>query len=311
MKTSLRALALALACACLPSLGADNVEGRTVPLFDAKDPAISRRIMLSVTKPADTLPPLSAFNGRIQAQPGVSAGAMALGTILGTLLIKGMNDSEEKAAHEFSSGLVQALSEMEMNRELAAELGKELERTGYMKGALLEEVSDPSDLEQPGLLVRITERDIFTLDARYAFDPRFTSLHLLTTVRLWRKDETKPLYTARLHYVSRSVDSRGAKRQWIADDGAMLTAFLREAVVETAGMFAADAALRATGDVVPNDTVQASWLAAETGKTVSSELTLLMKGESRIWGRAASAQGEETISLPMETATIFQDAAGR
>ena len=36
-----------------------------------------------------------------------------------------------------------------------------------------------------------------------------------------------------------------------------------------------------------------------------------MKGESRIWGRAASAQGEETISLPMENATIFQDAAGR
>jgi hypothetical protein len=311
MKTSLRALALALACACLPSLGADKVEGSTVPLFDAKDPVISRRIMLRVTNPADTLPPLNAFNGRIQGQPGASPGANALGVVLGTLLIKGMNESNERAAREFSSGLEQALSEIDMSRELAAELGKELERTGYMKGASLEEVSDPSDLEQPGLLVRITERDIFTLDARYVFDSRFTSLHLLTTVRLWRKDDTKPLYTARLHYVSRRVDEGGAKRQWIADDGAMLTAFLREAAVETAGMFVADAALRAIGNVVPNDTVQASWVAAETGKTVSSELTLLMKGESRIWGRAKSAQGEETISLPMENATILEESASR
>jgi hypothetical protein len=307
----MRALALALACACPPSSGADEVEGKTAPLFDTKDPAISRRIMLSVTKPADTLPPLSAFNGRIQAQPGVSAGAMALGTVLGTLLIKGMNDSEEKAAREFSSGLAQALSEMDMNREFAAELGRELERTDHLKGASLEEVSDPSDLEQPGLLIRITERDIFTLDARYAFDPRFTSLHFLTTARLWRKDEARPLYTARLHYVSRSVDGSGAKRQWIEDDGAMLTAFLREAVVETAGMFIADAALRAARDVVPNDTVQGSWLAAETGKTVSSEITLLMRRETRIWGRVTSAQGEEMISLLRENATIFEDAASR
>jgi len=311
MKTSLRASALALACACLPSLGADKGEGSTVPLFDAKDPAIPRRIMLSVTKPADTLPPLNAFNGRIQAQPGASPGATALGVVLGTLLIKGMNDSKERAAREFSSGIEQALSEMDMNRELAAALGKELERTGYMKGASLEEVSDPSDLEQPGLMVRITERDIFTLDARYVFDSRYTSLHLLTTARLWRKGDIRPLYTARLHYVSRRVDEGGAKKQWIADDGAMLTAFLREGVVETAGIFVADAALRAAGNVVPDDTVQASWVAAETGKTVSSELTLLMKGESRIWGRVTSAQGEETISLPMENATIFEESAGR
>jgi hypothetical protein len=36
-----------------------------------------------------------------------------------------------------------------------------------------------------------------------------------------------------------------------------------------------------------------------------------MKGESRIWGRAKSAQGEETISLPMENATILEESASR
>ena len=312
MRGSSCILALALAGACPAVAAADAVPGDVVPAFDAKDPRVPRRILLNVTRPADTLPKLPGMGGTVTAPPGASAGAVAAGVIIGTLFIKGMNDAQERAAREFSSTVAQALSSVDMRRELAEGLRRETGRTGALKGAFIEEAADPSDLEQPGLLVRIAERDIFTIETLSVFDPRYTSLHVLSTAKLWRKDATRPLYTARLHYVSRSFADEGeAKRQWIADNGALLAALLREAAAETAGMFVADAARRAAAGGASGETVQAKWTDPRTGRKIDAPIALLLQGQARVRGRTAPAQGDEIVSLPSDNVTIYVEAPAR
>lgn len=312
MRGSSFVLALALACACPAVAAADAVPAEAAPAFDARDPGVSRRIMLNVTRPADTLPKLPGMAGTVQAPPGASAGAMAAGMIIGTLIIKSMNDGQERTAREFSSTVAQALSSVDMRREVAEGLRKETGRTGALKGAFIEEAADPSDLEQPGLLVRIVERDIFTIEMISVFDPRYTSLHVLSTAKLWRKDGTRPLYTARLHYVSRSFADEGeAKKQWIADNGALLAALLREAAAETAGMFVADAARRASGAGPSGDSVQASWTDPRTGKKIEAPISLVTRGQARVRGHAGPAQADELVSLPSDNVTIYVEAPAR
>jgi hypothetical protein len=305
-------LALALACACPAVPAAEVLQAEAAPAFDVKNPGAPRRIMLYVTRPAETLPNLPGMAGTVQAPPGASAGAMAAGMIIGTLLIKSINDSQERAAREFSSTVAQALSSLDMRRELAEQLRTEIERTGTLKGAAFEEAADPSDLEQPGLLVRIAERDIFTIEALSGFDPHYTSLHFVSTVRLWRKDEARPLYSARLHYVSRSFADEGeAKREWIANNGALLNDLLREAAAETAGMFVADAARRASGASPSVDSVQASWTDARSGKKIDAPINLVRQGPARVWGHTPAAHAGELISLPSDNVTIFVEAPAR
>lgn len=296
-------LAAGLVCpALLAAQGREQKESSSV--LDAKDPVQSRRIMLGVAPPAHTLAAPLLMPAQVQPPPGTSAGAAALGSLVATLFIRGIEGDKERAAAEFAAGLGHALSGIDLPRELADQLRKQLERAGYLKGAVLEEVSDAADLEQPGLLLRILERDIFTLDARCVFDRNMTSLHLFTSVRLWRKDGFKPVYAARLHYVSKSfADEQEARRRWIADEGRLLRRSLQEGIAETARMFVADTALRAAGGSLPAGTVQASWIAPDTGKAAPSAIYMLEAGEERILGRRASP--EETISIPRESAAMF------
>jgi hypothetical protein len=283
----------------------DADQKSSAPLFDAKDPAIARRIMLSVAPPAETLAAQFVYYGGAYVPPGTSPGTAAIGTVLGLLLVRGIEDGKARAVAEFAAGVNDALSQVDIASELADELRRELERTGYLKGAVLERVNDASDLEQPGLLVRIEERDIFALDVRCAFDRQITSLHLFTSVRLWRKDDPTPVYAARLHYISKSFsEEQEARRLWIADNGALLKRTLREGIAETARVFVADTALRAGSGVLPAEPAQAAWIAAETGKTAPGALYVLTQTEDRVVGRT-KAPAEETVSVPREHAANF------
>ena len=295
---------------CPGMLAAQELEKKPpAAVFDAKDPAITRRIMLNVAKPAETLAAPMVFYGPVaQPPPGTSPGAAAIGNVLGMLIVSRIEAGKDRTVAEFASGVTQALSGLDMRRELADALRKELERTGHLKGAVLEEVADASDVEQPGLLVRIQERDIFTLDVRCVFDRRMTSLHLLSGVRFWRKDDFKPLHSAQLHYVSKSFgDESEARRRWIEDDGALLKQSLREGIVETARMFAADTALRSSDAALPAETVEASWIAPETGNSAPAPIHVLARGEGRILGQNR-APAEKTVSIPQEGAATFADA---
>jgi hypothetical protein len=206
---------------------------------------------------------------------------------------------------EFAAGVKNALSDLNMTHELAEAMRSEIEHIAHLKGAVLERVTDATDLEQPGLLVRIEERDIFTIEVRCAFDRQLRSLHLFTSVRLWRKDDPRPLYDGRLHYVSRSfVDEEEARRLWIAENGALLKQAFREGIAETARMFVLDNAVRTGLRELPAETSEATWMAAESGKAAPGTVHVLTQSGERVMGRVKTP-AEETVSFPREHAARF------
>jgi hypothetical protein len=305
VKNFIRGSFIALSALSATAIAQGTQPKASVLALDIRSAGIARRIMLSVAPPAESLTAQFVFHGGVQAPPGTSPGAAAAGTLIGLLIVKSMEDSKQRGVAEFTAGVNDALSQVDMARELGERLRAELDRAGYLKGAVLERVSDASDLEQPGLLVHIKERDIYALHVRSAFDPQATSLHVLTNARLWRKDDPNPVYAGRLRYVSRSLgDDPEARRRWIADNGALLKRTLREGIAETARIFVADIAVRAGSPRVPAEPVQVPWIALETGRSTPGALYVLTQTEDRIVGQT-KLPAEETLSVPREHAAKF------
>jgi hypothetical protein len=213
---------------------------------DGKAAAVARRVMVSLGQPKDSLAAQAPGMAPTQAPPGTGAGAAIVGTVIALLVVKGINDARERPAQELAAGIDRALAGVDLQGELVRAIGKELERAGHLAGAALEDVREAMDMEQPGLLVRITEREIYTVDSRCFFAPDYLSVRISTTVRLWLKDAFQPAYSAKLDYVSKSLaDATEPRAQWIAGDGRALLLALREGVEETARLFVADTEKRA------------------------------------------------------------------
>jgi hypothetical protein len=240
---------LALVVACCAHGGAASAQlaedSKAAANAASRDSPPARRIMVSVGRPAESLAAQPIAPGPIQAPAGTSAGAGIVGALAALLIIKGINDSRERPAQDFAAGIDQALTGVDLQGEVVRAISRELERTGHLRGALLEDVQDLIDMEQPGLLVRITEGEIYTVDSLCSFAPGFLSLHVSTTVRLWLKDGFKPVYTAKLEYASKDLaDPSEPRKQWIADNGRALLQALREGIEETARLIVAETAKR-------------------------------------------------------------------
>jgi hypothetical protein len=228
----MRAHWLALVLMCLPGIA---------PAQNAQSP----RIMLSVLRPGGTLAAQMGMAQPAQPAPGTSASAALVAHLIVTLGMWGINEQAESRARQFAAGLERALAQLDLQRELAAAMHTELQRAGHLAGAVLEEVQDVMDTEQPGLLTRIAERDIYTLNMRFDFDAAYT-LQALSSLRLWRKDIVDPVYSAKLEHASPVPAGEGDDRlRWVADEGALLRQALRTAIAETARLFVSQTAQRA------------------------------------------------------------------
>ena len=306
MKALLRMLLIAATAQAATAASQDFATAAPLSLTSAKDQAISRRVMLNVAQPAETLATPAIFYGPVHAPPGTSVGAAVAGNIIAMLIIKGVEDAKERKTAEFAGGLNRVLANMDVRRELADQLRKELERSGYLKGAWFEMVNDVSDLEQPGLLIRIPEREIYTVDVRCVFDREMASLHMFTDVRLWHKGGFKPAHTTRLQYVSKRLPQTDDTRpMWMANEGALLRQALMEGITETARMFMFDTAMREKDRRLPPDPINISWIAPETGKFANGSLYPLRESEDRVLGQVRTP-ADQMVSVPREHASYFE-----
>lgn len=249
MRTILRITAIAAPCLLASGAGAQVPDATPGGIgISAQHGAVARRVMLSVGRPRDTLTIQAPAPGyiHVQAPPGTSAGAVIAGHIIAMLLVKSINDSGEHTAQEFTAGIDRVLSRIDLQRTLAEAMGRAIDGDDRLRGAVLEVAEDAMDMEQPGMLVRIKEPEIYTVDVLCHFGPEFAALQMTTTIRLWLKDAYKPVFSAHVVYTSDALPGEGdARRRWVAEEGSPLLGALREGMAETARLVVAETARRA------------------------------------------------------------------
>lgn len=300
LKVSKRAacsLYFALACAS----GMTFADPGTASVCSDIPPAIASdkplRLMMHVSSKGLHGDPTSTglyFNS--QPPPGVSPGANAAGIIIGALIIGGMNEAERRSVLQSRA----KVKEMLARRDLEAEWREKLLRTAatqsWFAKSKVEHVTDPLDLEQPGLLVRITEETILTVDTRLLLQTDMSRVHAATTLRIWRKQDHVPLYCRQIVVISEAATSGNANEHWLANEGERLSQFVAEATDQTLWVFAMDGG--AASKSATSGEVQVTLHDLMTGKPQPVKLSLMEDNDQRLVGRTKLNNQEFIISVP-------------
>ncbi len=154
---SLACLLFIVGTACAAS---DEIKiQRRIALANSLDTGSGIRLMLHTS--AFSLLPQSNVTGYYgpppPAPPGTSAGVATMGNVLGILLVKGIQESQEQGMRDFRGRLEDALASFNIEQELYAEVMAALNWT-QSRNVAVEHVTEPANLEQPGLLLRIEEK---------------------------------------------------------------------------------------------------------------------------------------------------------
>lgn len=239
-----------------------------------------------------------------QAPPGVSGGAAALGTIIGMMFVNKMNASERETALQFKRQIDHALAELDIKSELKNALATELQKEELSDHLEFESVVRGHELAQPGLLTRITEKNILTLATAVSFDAELRAICIRGSAKLWRKDQTKPLYYSELNYASQRFEETGLKdlrARWSSDNGEMLRSRIKEGLAEIAHMLLLD--LKTAPNVDESSLLvfaNLEVISPFTGKKIKTSFHTVEENSERLIGRPDSPDSSLLMSLPRQ-----------
>lgn len=189
------------------------------------------RVMLSTHKPDLLHSPFNPVNiPPIQPQPGVSPGAAAVGQIIGILLARTVIERSGKEKIEARKAMDVGLERADANRYFSEQLQARLAAGQGLRWAPFETVPEPADLEQPGLLKRVVEANILTLESAFEWDDKSANLAIATRAKVWRKEGFAPALSLQFRHLASSSGSQNGM-----ENGANpLLDMLREASDKTA-----------------------------------------------------------------------------
>jgi hypothetical protein len=233
-----------------------------------------------------------------QGVPGASAGQAALGAAIGMMFVNRLNSSERGQALAFKEQIDEALAQLDIKDELESALAAELQQGGHQH-LEFEHVIRGYELAQPGLLNRIAEKNILTLAAEVSFDGELRALCIRASAKLWRKEQTRPLYYSELSYLSPSLQEASQKElraHWVNNNGELLRTRIQEGLAEVAHMLALD--LKASDDVTSLATVNREIVSPLSGKKVKTDFYTVEEKPGRLMGRPDSLDSSLLMSIP-------------
>jgi hypothetical protein len=183
--------------------------------------------------------------GGINAQrpAGASAGAGLIGSLLGMLIVKGINDVRERDAQAYAERFERTQARIDLKKELEDQVRAAFTGNRYFQDVRLEFPEYASDIEQPGLLTRIQERNILALNMDYGLGGDQKKLKVKLTAKLWHKDGVAPVFTSSMEYLSEEVQGNSVSElneQWLANNGELLISQLRSGITKTSRTLASD-----------------------------------------------------------------------
>ena len=226
-----------LGCALWPMAGLAQV-----PCGQAQfDPAVrGAPVRLMTHVETDSLMPDAPHltgGAHVQPTPGVSGPALALGSILGNLLIGQLNASQQRTAAQRTVALKAVLGRSAPGVRLHDGLKAMLSGAGFAE-LRHEPSADSFDMEQPGLLRRIEEPHILTAHASYGWtggglDTPWVKMRL----RLWAKGGHRPVLCRDYTYLGSATVAGDDDEAWKA----AVERFLADSALELASMAEVDA----------------------------------------------------------------------
>lgn len=181
-------------------------------------------------------PNVSGGGGAGAAPAGASPGAVALGTMLGYLLINRINTAQQEKAVKRIQWMTSALDQAQPGKRWLEALSSDLAAEGYSQ-LNVDKDADPLDMEQPGLLKRITEPYTMTAHVQYgwtgdALRVGWARLRL----KLWPKGGFEPSACREYVYLGGDLVAKEAD----ASDGMQIDQMLLESRTELASMVKLD-----------------------------------------------------------------------
>jgi len=180
----------------------------------------------------------------VQSPPGTHIGAAFIGTVIGVLIAsnippKGRDEAEFR--QQFGARMAN-ISFEKLARETYQSL---LSSINSFKTASWEAVFDGSDLEQVGLLTKISEDRIMTLEVSLKPPAKTGAPSLLTTIHLWNKAAATPVYSG---HFSTSLESEyvNNRNSWVEDEGETLAKALNAGIAQSVKDMLAEEKLIAT-----------------------------------------------------------------
>lgn len=227
---------------------------------------------------------------------GTSPGANAAGMLIASLIIYGMNESERRANLEARAQVKAVLDKRDIEAEWRNAVALSAANHPRLPSVVVDQVADPLELEQPGLLVRVKEDTIVTLGTRLILLKDLSVAHALTSIRIWRRQQHIPTYCRDILIVSEAALPGESASYWLENNGERLSRFVAEASKLSLGLFALDGGVR-SDNAVPGE-VQVTIVDPATGKPLTMALRMLEDRDDRLHGYAVIRGREAIVSVP-------------
>lgn len=273
---------------------------------DNLNPDDQIRVMLYTSK-FSIYPQLNQPATFIQAPASGDPLASLVGAFIAVALINESNKSDRDSAINFNKDLNNALISININEELKLAIQTELSENDSFKKLEFEELTHINELAQAGLITKIEEKTILTLATRVHFDAQLKSLCFETNAKIWRKNETKPLYFTELSYSSAYLQESNKgelKKIWTLNNGELLIAKIKEGIADISHMLAKDISLN---HQLVTDTLKATpikTINTTTNKEMQTTLFVVEEFPNRLIGRLGSPESSLLTSIPKTNITL-------
>lgn len=232
---------------------------------------------------------------------------VAAGIILTVANTKVSNENGASKKVELQNRLVPVLKDSNISEQFEHHIMDAFQRAAFERIAI-EHPEDATDLEQPGLLSRITERNVITVSVQCFFDEDGRRFNSITDVYVWKKNQTVPIYFTQLFYSSPTIASAIGSEPfdyWLKDNGKALLSQFPIAAQETASMLHMDLLSSSPTPLAatPKDTV---WTNFATATRSNVPLFVLQSNQERLIGRPYAPETAILVSLPSDPNATLQ-----
>lgn len=243
----------------------------------------------------------------VNYSPAVSPAYSIAGNVISALIIKAYNDNGNSNKVELKNRMVSVLKDVNITKQFEQRITESLQQAAFDRIAI-EHPEDATDLEQPGLLARIGEKNILTVSVECFFDTDGRRFNSIADVYVWRTNETVPIYFSQLYYSSPTIASSIGIEPfdyWLKDNGQALLSQFPIAAQETARMLQMDLLSNSPYPLAttPKDTV---WTNIATATRSNVPLFVLQSNQERLVGRPYAPETAILVSLPSDANATLQ-----
>lgn len=265
------------------------------------------RVML-YSSPFSIYPPYNQSGGyiAIPAVQGVDPVSSLVGAIVGAAIINETNKAERDKAVRFNQEIDRVLTGLNINENFQTALQNRFEHDNWLQIREYEPVSHINELAQPGLLVRIEEDSILTLQTKVHFDSQLKSLWVEASAKLWRKNQARPIYFSEISYASPQLaesQKQDLQKKWIEQDGTLLIERIKEGIAEVARLLAMDLELK-SDEPLSNEPLKIEAFTTRSSKPIMTEFYPIEDTPNRMIGRLGASDSAVLASMPKSNFTI-------